>query len=365
MSAVTRLEIKSAGPRSDPNADSDAALAYELGRIQKGINNYAEHARGLDARLVELEQRGCRSPGPDGGDIGTHALFGKAIDHPGFAALVGGAITTGRIPVPGGTKAVLTLAPQSSPNLGVAVPAQRRLRLFDFLPVVKFAGGVYEYVRLAGANAAAVQVAPGDLKAESALTAALENAPILTIAVHQQIPRQLISDVPQLLPRLSLLFKFFVAAKAETEVVARLLAGATPMVVTAANGPDALSEAEATLSANGGAPSVAVLHPMRLHALRTARGSDGHFLRDWFGWNGTTQTVWGIPAVANAAVAADQALVLDAQGTVLVDREEATVMISSEDRDNFVKNLITVLGEIRITAAVIVPSVVLKFTLPA
>jgi Phage capsid family len=55
--------------------------------------------------------------------------------------------------------------------------------------------------------------------------------------------------------------------------------------------------------------------------------------------------IWGLPVVTTGALAVDQALVVDPQYVLLLDREQATVVISSEDRDNFVKNIVTILAE--------------------
>jgi hypothetical protein len=64
------------------------------------------------------------------------------------------------------------------------------------------------------------------------------------------------------------------------------------------------------------------------------------------------------PLVASAAVVRDEGGALDPSWTVslscasCVTREEATVMISSENEDDFVRNLLTVLCEERLALAV-------------
>ncbi|WP_240386491.1 phage major capsid protein [Asaia bogorensis] len=46
----------------------------------------------------------------------------------------------------------------------------------------------------------------------------------------------------------------------------------------------------------------------------------------------------------------------------IFDREDATVTISTEDRDNFVKNMVTILAEERMALAVYRPQALIKGT---
>jgi hypothetical protein len=46
-------------------------------------------------------------------------------------------------------------------------------------------------------------------------------------------------------------------------------------------------------------------------------------------------------------------LVVDGRFVQLLDREQAQTMISTEDRDNFVKNIVTLLAEMRAGCALL------------
>jgi hypothetical protein len=48
----------------------------------------------------------------------------------------------------------------------------------------------------------------------------------------------------------------------------------------------------------------------------------------------------------------NQALVIDVQKVRLLDREQPSVLISSEHGDNFTKNLVTILSELRAGLAI-------------
>jgi HK97 family phage major capsid protein len=63
--------------------------------------------------------------------------------------------------------------------------------------------------------------------------------------------------------------------------------------------------------------------------------------------------LWGRRVVSTASQAADDFLVgAFAQAATIYDRMDAEVLFSSEDRDNFVKNMITARAEKRLALAV-------------
>ena len=53
------------------------------------------------------------------------------------------------------------------------------------------------------------------------------------------------------------------------------------------------------------------------------------------------------PVARAAALAQGTALVIDQRFVYLLDREQVSTAISNEDRDNFIKNLVTLLAEMR------------------
>src|SRR5690606_24771711 len=76
--------------------------------------------------------------------------------------------------------------------------------------------------------------------------------------------------------------------------------------------------------------------------------------------------LWGRPVVESDAMPADQFLVGAFRlAATLFDREQATLAISTEDRDNFVKNLVTILVEERIALAVSRPRAFVHGSFPA
>ncbi len=306
------------GSRSTGDDELVSVPRTSFDQLQDFITTVAKKFDGHDARIHEVEQKLCRSGGASSDDFYTNP-FSAIAEHEGIKALARGSTSTGRMAIEGGAKALLTVP--AAPSYGrVVTPFQRPIRIFDFMPRVGNTTGVAQYVQVGGTNAAAIQVNAGDLKAEANLASELQTTQIPTIAVWQAIPRQHLADVPRLLQSVSQVFLHFLMEKAEQETIATLLADATPMVPTASNAADAWSEAETTLRARGATASVGIVHPNRLHLLRTMRGDDGQFLSGWF-TPGDPPKAFNVPLLTSPAMAANEVLMFDSQAVELNDRE--------------------------------------------
>jgi len=79
-----------------------------------------------------------------------------------------------------------------------------------------------------------------------------------------------------------------------------------------------------------------------------------------------TPTLWGRPVVATKSLADNEALVGAFQlGAQIWQAETANITVSNQDRDNFVKNMVTILAELDEALTVYRPEAFVKSTLPA
>lgn len=105
---------------------------------------------------------------------------------------------------------------------------------------------------------------------------------------------------------------------------------------------------------NSGYSNLLVLmNPLKWHQLRTERAEDGdgqYLVGSWA--TPATPTMWEAPVATSSSMPTDQALVIDVQKVRLLDREQPSVLISSEHADNFTRNLVTILAELRAGLAV-------------
>ncbi len=137
---------------------------------------------------------------------------------------------------------------------------------------------------------------------------------------------------------------------------------ATPYVTTGA-APDRIGEALASMESLGFMMPFIVLHPSQWSDIRTARtsGSGEYTAGSWS--MPAPASIWGAPVVRNAALPIGTALIIDRTAARYIDRQQTTVEISTEDSDNFRKNLATVLCETRGTVEVTQPAGVLSVAL--
>jgi HK97 family phage major capsid protein len=103
-----------------------------------------------------------------------------------------------------------------------------------------------------------------------------------------------------------------------------------------------------------------VLHPTDWANIELTKTTDGAYL---FAnpQSNASQTLWGLPVVATTAITEDKFLVGSFNlGAQIFDRWDADVLISTEDSDNFRKNLVTILAEERLALAVYRPEAFIK-----
>ena len=99
-----------------------------------------------------------------------------------------------------------------------------------------------------------------------------------------------------------------------------------------------------------------VLNDVDLHVLQSLKDGDERYIANAGPFSGPLTTVWGVTAVGSPAMDSGEFLVGDfARGAQIFDREMATVEVSSEHSDYFIKNLLAVRCEERLTLAVRYP----------
>jgi HK97 family phage major capsid protein len=357
MEAIERIE-KSIG---DAVTKIGADLAANKGSLD-----------ALSSRLDKLEARGNRLSG--GGSGEAEPLVIKAITSaPGFQALKSGANTSGRIALPGTLGAIRkqlfsTLA-GGSPNVGFTVLPQmypgvgndprRKLRLLDALPHIQVTSNVFEWQQLNGyVDLAADQGAEGAVKTETTIPFALKTAKICTVAHFVKASRQVLDDVPMLSNYVQGLLEYGVSLKLEQLIVAGatvgsilgLLTEATPFAPTALKAADQISEAQATLAGEGWNVGLLILNPLDWHKIRSERSTTAYFSG---GWTEPPDTnVWSLPLVWTPSCPAGTAIVAAPDACAILDRSQATVMLGFSN-DDFTRNLVTVLAEVRAGFAVL------------
>jgi len=295
-----------------------------------------------------------------------------------------------------GTKDVYSALPSGTPAAfgtitrdPIVTQQHRRTRVRDLFPTRRTNSAVIEYFRMSGfTNAASVvpERASSAFGAKPQTTMAFTGvqAPVRTIAHWEAAHRNVLADEPQLrsiidnelLYGLRLHEDYQILSGAGTsEDLTGILntsgiqtyswsAGATTPV--ADGKADAIRRA-ATLSFLAYyEPTGVILNPNDWEDIELFKDSNGQYLMAISIQSGADARIWRIPVVDTPAITSGTALIGSfGQGAQLYDREEATIRVSEQHSDFFVRNAIVVLAEQRLALAVKRPESFVKVTFDA
>jgi HK97 family phage major capsid protein len=378
------------GGGGDPDVWSAIA---DMARLTKEVNqSVLGRVDELQVVLQDVTQRVAAMP--TGGRFSSDFSFGPSaiqgfLEDGRVQAVQKGAQSSGRVMLEGvrvdQIRAETLLSTQTDGGTVPVVPqrdgelrglAQRPLSLLDLIPRIQVSSNLFEFVQVGEsfANAADFQAAEGALKAEQSLPLEMQEAKIGTIAAWIRASVQVLDDVPAFRQQIGQLLTNGLLDKLEATIIASdgtgpgsfvgLLPQATPMIaMTGVTPADRIGEAVASLAASGWKPSAVLVNPMDWFAMRSERSeADGHYTANtWL--DQPSRTAWGVNVITTSSLPRGRALVADLSQVALLDRMQATLMVSREDRDNFVRNLVTVLAELRTGLAVFAPSALLSVDL--
>lgn len=271
----------------------------------------------------------------------------------------------------GAASAGALIQPQANP--GILMPGLRRLTIRDLLAQGRISSNSLEYVRENVFTNSAAPVAEGNLKPESNLTFTKETANVKTIAHWIQASRQVMEDAPMLESYVNNRLLFGLALVEEGQL---LNGDGTGDNLTGLNKVATAYDASLSVDGDTRADLIAhaifqtsesefeasgiILNPRDWHAIALLKDADGRYI---FGGPAAfaAKVMWGLPVVATKAQALGTFTVggFDLASQVW-DRMDATVEISREDRDNFVKNMLTILCEERLALAHYRPTAIIK-----
>lgn len=255
---------------------------------------------------------------------------------------------------------------------GVIMLPRRKLMIRDILPVIRVSSGSVEYPKQEERAKNAAPVAEGQLKPESEPKWTLKNVPMRTIAHYVMASRQILEDAPQLEGLINEDLVFGLRDKEDEQLamgdgtgenITGLYPNATeyaaPYALTAANKMDRIGSALLQLALADCEPDGVIVHPsdwLRMKLLKDAGG--GYITADPItgkvGGNETQRPMlWGLPVIPSKAMTVGNFLVGDfRRAATLYDRWDVRLEASTQDRDNFIRNLATILCEERIGLAI-------------
>lgn len=263
-------------------------------------------------------------------------------------------------------------------RVGVFPQMTLPLVMRDLIPVVPLTqGNSVEYLVETWNYAADYQVLEGDKKAQGDVTYVEKTATAKTIAWFVKVSRQMLQDAPYFAATVDNQLLYGVAKKEDDELLwgnntaghlwglmpqaTNLPALVLPDMTTAL---DTVAASIAYLASLGYRPTGIVMNPLDWASAQIMKNAQGNYLLGGPPTSYAASTLWGLPVVTTMSMTAGQTLVgAFPPNCNLFDREQASVEISYENEDDFVRNLATIRCEERIAFAVYRPQAFVKAAL--
>jgi HK97 family phage major capsid protein len=267
---------------------------------------------------------------------------------------------------------------------------QREINVLDLLSRVPTESDTIEYVKEDTFTNSAAFVAEatgftatslGDhgVKPESTLTYSTATSTVRTLAHWIPVTNRMLSDAPAIRGLIDTRLLLGLTLALESQVISGNGSGENLTGILTVNGTnvvaggsynnamDAVYHGRTLVRTVGhGRPSAAVLHPndweqIRLTRENAATGTLGQYLMGPPSMQGPV-TLWGMPIVESEAMTEGTAVVGDwAMGATLFDREQGSIRVGTIN-DQFIRNIQTILAELRVAFVAWRPAVFSKVT---
>lgn len=361
--------------------DAKTALGYkdQIGKISELVDS----TDAIMEQIKEIEQKQVKIAANGGDTTGFKSLGEQFTESEGWKDATSGTFTRDiSMQLEGKEAKAITNAPlnndqplvRTQHQPGVIIPELRRMTIRDLIPNASTVSNHIEFTREdVFTNNAGYQVAEGDLKGESDITYETDSAAVATIAHFIVASKQVLDDAPMLQGYIDGRLRYGLKLKEEAELLngaggAGQLKGLLPAatVYTGQAGDshaDQVRKAQHAVFLADFQATATVMHPTDWLGIELAKDAD---LNYYFGGpaNATQSRIWGGPVVVTQAMTEGTYMTgaFDVAAQIF-DREQVNVVISREDRDNFVKNMVTILCEQRLVQLIYRPASFVKSTL--
>lgn len=243
--------------------------------------------------------------------------------------------------------------------------ARRRMTVRALLTQGRTSSNMIEYAKQTSRTNNAAVVTEGGTKPQSDLVWTTAEVPVRTIAHWINVSRQALEDAAQLQTEIDSELRYGLDLTEEAELLSGsgtgqhlsgLITNSTaynaPFVLTGATMIDQLRLAMLQASLAEFPADGAVLHPSDWARIELMKDGEDRYL-----WSNPRSlagpSLWGLPMVTTQAMTVDKFLVgAFKMAATIYDRMDAEVAVSSENQDNFIKNMYTVRAEKRLALAV-------------
>ena len=356
-----------------------------IGDLKDQVDNALTLMNEAKTRLDEVEQKQARTGSDEvehqkslGQQMYESEQFKAFAENPrngGRATLHVKDITSATTAAPGSAGALTTPQRQA----GIIAPPNQMLHIRDLIASGTTNSNSIEYIRETGfTNNAAAQSAEGALKAKSDIQFADETSAVRTLAHHIKASRQILDDAAQLESYIGGRLMYGLKLVEDRQLLngdglTGNLKGIVPQATAFAD-PASLADytimdqlrlamLQAVLAEYPA--SGHVLNPIDWAIMELSKDKEGRYIIGQP--QGTANpTMWGLPVVSTQAMGVGKFLTgAFNMGAQVFDRQQASIAIATENEDDFVKNMITILCEERLALAVYRPEAFITGTLLA
>jgi HK97 family phage major capsid protein len=330
----------------------------------------------LQAQLNDVMQKMARRGGGDGADR-VKSIGEQVIEAEGIKEFVESGSKNRRFSV--SVKTITSnvasagdgVAPDRLP--GVQMLAQRRMTIRELISPGTTGSNLIQYLQETGFTNNAAPTAEGAPKPKSTIVFELKQAPVVKIPHYMKASTEILADFKQLQSTIDVKLRYGLSLVEELQLLkgsgignnlngiyTQASAYVAPIVLTGNTRIDvlrlALLQAELAEYPSTGI----VLNPIDWAAIELTKDSTGGYI--FANPQQTAQPgLWGRPVVTTKAMDQDTFLTGAFQlGAQLFDREQANVTIATENEDDFINNLVTILAEERLALAVYRPEAFVK-----
>lgn len=364
-------ELKRIGDQVKEVGEKALKEAEKAGQVSEDTKKAADQLlvkQGeLQARLQEVEQKlDKHTSGP--ASVEFKSIGGQVVESDELKEYVkeGNFKKSITVQVKAVTSAANSVGAAVAPDrlAGIVTLPQQRLTVRDLLSPGRTSSNLVQYIKETGFVNNAGMVAEGTKKPESSITMTEAQSVVAKIAHFIKASSEIMSDFPALQSIIDTRLRYGLALIEEAQLlkgsgVGNNLNGiytqasqyAAPIAINSPTRIDvlrlALLQAELAEYPSTGI----VLNPADWTAIELQKDSTGAYI--FANPQSTAQPgLWGRPVVTTKSMTVDEFLVgAFKMGAQIFDREQASVTIATQNEDDFVKNLVTILAEERLALA--------------
>lgn len=380
-------QVKEAGEKALAEATKGVTMSQEqkdrldnlLTEFNVTKSQLAEFA-GIKAQLSELEQKSVRRPGGDG-ESEYKSAGQRVVESDAFKGMDSSARKSMRVSME--RKDLLnvtaTVGTGASPasslvgadrQVGIIARPNRKMTVRDMIMGGQTDASSIEYVVETGfTNNAGMQV-EGAVKGRSDITFNLKSANVRTIAHFFKASRQLLDDAKGLASYIDGRAQYGLRFKEEQQLLSGDGTGANILgilpqatafvananvVVTNGTALDRMRLAILQVMLAEYPASGFVLNPIDWTQIELTKDTQGRYIIA-SAVDGTNPRMWGLPVTETQAMAQNTFLTGAFNlGAQIFDRMDVEVLLSTENEDDFIRNMVTIRAEERLALAVYRP----------